>query len=86
MASFYRTSAGAEIDLLLELPGYTRPWAIEIKHSYAPKLGKGLHRAIEDTNPEKTFVVYGGAERFPLTEKTEVIPLPNLCNLLASMK
>jgi predicted AAA+ superfamily ATPase len=86
MASFYRTSAGAEIDLLLELPGYTRPWAIEIKHSYAPKLGKGLHRAIEDTNPEKTFVVYGGTERFPLTERIEFIPLPNLCNLLASMK
>jgi len=86
MASFYRTSAGAEIDLLLELPGSTRPWAIEIKHSYAPKLGKGLHRAIEDTNPEKTFVVYGGTERFPLTERIEVISLLNLCNLLASMR
>lgn len=86
MASFYRTSAGAEIDLMLELPGFTRPWAIEIKHSYAPKLGKGLHQAIADTDPERTFVVYGGTEQFPLTEKVEVIPLPSLCNLLATMK
>lgn len=30
-ASFYRTSAGAEIDLVLKLPGTHGVWAIEIK-------------------------------------------------------
>src|ERR1700674_4713361 len=35
-AFYYRTSAGAEIDLLLELPG-DRLWAIEIKRSLSPK-------------------------------------------------
>lgn len=35
--SFYRSSGGAEIDLILELPtGDT--WAIEIKLSLTPKL------------------------------------------------
>ena len=36
-ASFYRTAAGDEIDLILELPG-GRKWAIEIKTGLAPKL------------------------------------------------
>src|SRR5690606_11074807 len=40
-ASFYRTSAGAEIDLVLTLPG-REPWAIEIKRSLAPKLERGF--------------------------------------------
>jgi hypothetical protein len=35
-ASFYRTAAGAEIDLLLERPG-GGCWAIEIKRGLAPK-------------------------------------------------
>lgn len=39
--SFYRTAAGAEIDLLITPPG-ARPSAIEIKRSLAPKVGKGF--------------------------------------------
>ena len=35
-ASFYRTGAGAEIDLVLEFPGGRR-WAIEIKRGLRPK-------------------------------------------------
>ena len=36
MASFYRTAAGAEIDLVLEMPGKRGLWAIEIKRSLSP--------------------------------------------------
>ena len=42
MASFYRTLAGAEIDLLLELPGKRGPWAIEIKRGPLRRPRKGL--------------------------------------------
>ena len=48
LASFYRTAAGAEIDLFLELPGRTAPWAIEIKHSLSPRPTRGFHHARED--------------------------------------
>ena len=34
-ASFYRASGGAEVDLILALPG-RKPWAIEIKRSLEP--------------------------------------------------
>ena len=82
-ASFYRTSAGAEIDLLLELPGRTRPWAIEIKQGSLPKLSRGIHQAIEEIKPEKVFVVYDGREHYPLSEQIEAIHLRGLCEILA---
>lgn len=64
-ASFYRTSAGAEIDLVLSLPG-GELWAIEIKRSSAPTIEKGFHFACADLKPARQFIVYSGEERFPL--------------------
>jgi len=81
-AGFYRTSAGAEIDLLLQLPGRTKPWAIEIKYGLSPKPSRGFHQAIKDLDVEKAFIVYSGEERFPLSETTEVISLRELSTLL----
>ncbi|WP_037382793.1 ATP-binding protein [Sinorhizobium americanum] len=72
--NFYRTAAGAEIDLLITPPG-ARPWAIEIKRSLAPKVEKGFHLACEAINPEKRLVVYPGAEIFPLMNGVEAMPL-----------
>jgi predicted AAA+ superfamily ATPase len=73
-AHFYRTSAGAEIDLLLHLPG-NRLWAIEIKRGLAPKVEKGFHLACEDVRPSRRLVVYPGTEQFPLPSEVEAIPL-----------
>ncbi len=78
-ASFFRTSAGAEIDLLLQVPGWRKPWAIEIKRGLAPKIERGFRLAVETVRPERCFVVYSGAERFPLVEGVEAIPLDALC-------
>lgn len=78
-ASFFRTAAGAEIDLLLKLPGRRKAWAIEIKRGLAPKLERGFHLACDAVRPERRSVVYGGLERFPLAEGVEAIPLVALC-------
>ena len=45
-----RFGAGAEIDLVLEMPGGKR-WAVEVKRGLAPKLDKGFHRARQDLDP-----------------------------------
>ena len=82
LARFYRTAAGAEIDLVLELPGRTVPWAIEIKHSLAPRLTRGFHHAVEDMRPEKAFVVYAGTERYPLSREVEVIGVREMAEVL----
>lgn len=80
-AYFYRSSAGAEIDLLLAWPD-KRLWAIEIKRSLAPKLERGFHVACADLKPERRYVVYPGSERYRLAEDIEAIPLPMLAEAL----
>jgi hypothetical protein len=80
-ANFYRTAAGAEIDLVLTLPGGAL-WAVEIKRSSAPKLERGFHIACADLTPNKRFVVYPGHERFPLDTNTDAIGLAALAQML----
>lgn len=84
-ASFYRTSAGAEIDLVLTLPN-RQLWAVEIKRSSAPKVEKGFHFASADLKPHKQFVVYAGNERFSLGKKIEAIGLAALAAELQSLR
>jgi predicted AAA+ superfamily ATPase len=83
-ASFYRTAAGAEMDLVLALPG-GRVWTIKVKRGLAPKLERGFHTASADLAPEKSFVVYNGLERFPLNDHTEAIGLVELARALQAM-
>lgn len=80
-ASFYRTSAGAEVDLVLQLPSGDL-WAIEIKRGRAPRLDRGFHNARADLRPAHAFVAYPGDERFPITEGVEAISVSELAMLL----
>ncbi len=80
---FYRTSGGAEIDLLLSWPNGSL-WAIEIKRSLSPKLERGFHAACADLQPTKKFVVYPGAERYRMTADIEAISLKELASELAA--
>ncbi len=75
--SFYRTSGGAEIDLILRWPD-GREWAIEVKRSLAPQPTRGMRSAIEDLEPERSFIVYPGEDRYRLGEKIEAVSLPAL--------
>lgn len=83
-ASFYRTAAGAEIDLVLELGAKRGIWAIEIKRSLSPKPERGFYQAIEDLKPAKAFVAYAGSERYPLGPNLEAISVADLAAELAS--
>ncbi|TFF40622.1 ATP-binding protein [Mucilaginibacter psychrotolerans] len=80
---FYRTSNGAEIDLILEFSGKAK-WAIEIKRSSVPVLSKGFYLACEDIKPDKSFVVYAGKDKFPMNNQVTAIPLHELMMELLS--
>ncbi|MEY2619057.1 MAG: hypothetical protein RL522_2059 [Pseudomonadota bacterium] len=80
-AYFYRTSAGAEIDLLLVWPSGEQ-WAIEFKRSLAPKLERGFHSACNDLKPARKWVVYPGQEAYPLAADIQAVSLPGLCEAL----
>jgi predicted AAA+ superfamily ATPase len=77
LSHFYRTAAGAEVDLLLTMPGGAQ-WAIEIKRSLTPKLERGFHQACEDIRPERRAVVYPGTENYSMAEGVEVLGLREL--------
>lgn len=82
-ASFYRTSGGAEIDLVLDLPKGER-WAVEIKRGLTAKPGRGFHVACDDLQPARRLVVYSGGDRFPVATDTEAIGLRELAETLAA--
>jgi hypothetical protein len=72
-AGFYRTAAGAEVDLVLELPGEAGCWAIDVKRTLAPRLEKGFHNARVDLAPARCWVIYPGTDRYPLATGVEAI-------------
>lgn len=73
---FYRTSAGAELDLVLQMG--SELWAIEIKRTLSPKLSKGFLIAAEDVKATHRFLVYAGREEFPLSDQASAIGLPGI--------
>ena len=80
---FYRTSGGAEIDLLLLWPDGNL-WAIEIKRSLSPKVERGFHTACADLVPARKFIVYPGTERYRLAADIEAISLEELASELVT--
>jgi len=81
---FYRTSGGAEIDLLLAWPDGSL-WAVEIKRSLSPKVERGFHAACEDLAPVRKFVVYPGQERYRIAPDIEAISLTDLAAMVATV-
>lgn len=79
-ASFYRTSHGAEIDLVLSWPS-AGEWAVEIKRSLAPTVERGFHSALADLRPERALVVYPGQERYRIGPSIEAIGVAGACEL-----
>jgi predicted AAA+ superfamily ATPase len=74
-ATFYRTSAGAEIDLVIEFGAKDR-WAIEIKRSLSnPRPSQGFYSGCEEVKASRRVVLYPGEETYPLDAKTKVMPL-----------
>jgi len=84
VASFYRTAAGAEIDLLLEIPGHGL-WAIEVKRSLSGRPEKGFYIACHDLRPDKQFVVNAGLEKYPIDADTVAIGVSALAQVLSGL-
>lgn len=72
-AFFFRTSAGAELDLVLEKG--KRRIAVECKASSAPTVTRGFWSALEDLRIDEAWVVAPIASAFPLGSGVEAVPL-----------
>lgn len=81
-AYYYRTQAGAEVDLVL-VPPQGKPIPIEIKRSLSPSVGRGYREAFEDLGADHGFFVYSGREHFPLDENISALGLGDLAKLFS---
>ncbi len=84
-AYFYRTSGGAEVDLLLALPDGER-WAIEIKRTLRPKTSRGFELACEDIQPARRLFAFPGNEPFPMNANTRAVPISTLMEQLTALR
>ncbi len=82
--SFYRSSAGAEIDLVLRLPDGAL-WAIEIKRSTTPKVRRGFYTSADDLGIAERILVYAGNRELPGPSGLRVMPLENAIALLEAV-
>jgi predicted AAA+ superfamily ATPase len=77
-AFFYRTQAGAEVDLILKPRLGQAPVFVEFKYSQSPKLSRGFWEAKADLQPRACYVIVPGTQPYPLTESVEVLPLSQI--------
>lgn len=75
-AYFWATHAGAELDLLMLKDG--RRVGVEFKRSDAPTLTPSMRSALADLGLDALYVVYPGARRYQLADRTQAVPLAAL--------
>ncbi|WP_373085588.1 ATP-binding protein [Sneathiella sp.] len=80
---FYRTAAGAEIDLVIIMPS-SEIWAVEIKHGVAPKIGKHYSQTCDDVGAAHKYILYGGDDEFSVGNDVKIISLARLMAKLQS--
>ena len=73
---FYRTTAGAEMDVVVQAGSQTI--CFEIKSSSAPKVTQGFHNAVQDLKPTHTYIVAQVERSYAFAENVEVIPLADV--------
>ena len=82
-ATFYRAAAGgAEIDLVLDLHGLHRPWAVEISRSDRPEPSEEFLKARDDIEAERSFVMCPAEGHWEWGRGVEVIGVRELAELL----
>ena len=82
--SFYRTSAGAEIDLVLERRASQPLLAVEVKYSTHPTLSRGFFQALADLDGAEAVVVCPCRERYPLASNVTALPVGELAAFIRS--
>lgn len=81
---FYRTAAGAELDLVLRLPG-NATWAIEIKRTTTPKVSRGFHLSVDDIKADRKILVYAGEREVPAGDALRAMPLATAVEQLRNL-
>ena len=84
-ASFYRTSNGAEVDLVLTFRNQ-QTWTIEIKRSSAPTVSKGFYQAATDLVAVRKLLVAPVEQTYPMKEGVEVVDVMTAVRLVTKQE
>lgn len=77
---FYRTNAGAELDLVLEKAG--KIIALEIKASTSPKPSRGFWNAIQDVKAYKKHIIAPVEESYPIQDNVVVTDVASFLEII----
>jgi len=81
---FYKTAHGAELDLVM-VQG-KKKLAFEVKVADAPKVTRGFWTALEDVQPDITYVVSPLADKYPIAENVWAVGLEQLFEELEGLR
>lgn len=76
---FFHVHSGSELDLFYQHKG--KRIGVEIKREDAPRLTRGMHVALADLRLDELWVIYPGARRYPLNDRTTALPFAELGSL-----
>lgn len=82
-AFFYRTHAGAEIDLVITRGG--RRYGFEFKFADTPRVTRSMHVALSDLKLKHIWMVYPGDRSWRLADRIEAIPLAQVSSAIRVM-
>ena len=80
---YWATHGGAELDLLIDRRGARH--GFECKLADAPGTTRSMHAALADLGLDHLWVLYPGAETYPLDDRITVLPaalIPNLAKMI----
>jgi hypothetical protein len=75
-AFFWSTHQAAEIDLILRRGD--KLLGVECERADAPGMTTSIRIALDNLKLERVAVIYPGAQRYPLTQQVEVVPLAHV--------
>jgi predicted AAA+ superfamily ATPase len=78
--SFFRTAAGAELDVVVEIG--LKKIGFEVKFSSAPKVTKGFWQACEDVGVDKAYIVAPVETGWTVQKNVEVIGVMDIPHYL----
>ncbi len=81
---YYRTSNGAELDLILSFGQKTI--AVECKATKSPRLTRGFWNAKEDIKPDETWIIAPVSDPYPIKKDTFVLPLKTAIEKLQKLQ
>ena len=75
---FYRTQAGAEVDLFWTQN--SKRYAVEVKYTASPTTTPSMRHTLADLKLTKLFVVYCGNDVWNMSENIIAVPLKYILN------